>query len=355
MKKARATKNAQGFITESQLIESDLTSNFIHKITLDKKRPKLNTNPTQKHENIWFKKKISNPTSAVREVIAQEFFRLFLPNHPKTRFAVDDAGNNYVISKMVTSFVLLENMDAFELKQHLRDGTYYGLGDIMIMALLMNEVDLKFGNMGVDEHGKIVKIDGDLCFAKLNNLIKGNSEITPQVFNNLPWISSAYATINWLDLVHEGVTNPDPETIDDLMIHNEVFRNEINRTSLKIALTPSKAIRNFISHYTSDENEIKNILNDILIRKDQIQVASNRNTSYQIFSKSTAAKYIQSEHSERLKNFHTTSNHFINPRETHYFRKKLLSCCHLFAKKSDAEASSPLVESKKTHSSKLQR
>src|SRR5580765_875256 len=73
---------------------------------------KINPDMAQrrKFKHTWFFKQVADTTIGLREVVAQEYFRLIIPGQPKTRLVKDKTGSHiYVISKEIPQFTSLHN------------------------------------------------------------------------------------------------------------------------------------------------------------------------------------------------------------------------------------------------------
>lgn len=196
------SKRTSHFDILKELHDSDATGKKSHPVTVRKKTPKDPANLTPRNTKDWYFKvmyapgvptnklnRIENVSVAEREAIAQELFRLFIPNYPKTRIVEGSYNRIYVASEGVPNYQAVERMDANDVRQGLLDGRYRGLGHTAVMALFCNEIDFKLGNL-ILSNGRFVKIDGDWCFATLRENCAAddtNYRITADNIARLPY------------------------------------------------------------------------------------------------------------------------------------------------------------------------
>lgn len=276
-------------------------SHVVGKYVKDKKHP-----GTQ----IWFIKNVKQYTNIVdqreenenaqREVYAQELFRVFMPNHPKTRITCDEKGIMYVASQGIENFKQLDEIN--NLEAGLISGKYQGLGEVMVMSLLMNEVDLKFENMGLDKNKRIVKIDGDWCFAAKNGF-EGNNEISESLIQGLPDPGN-YQAHNWFGYYSSGVVYPKPSELTK-SLDTELFRQEVNSALLKAMLMPDELFVRLASHHM-EPHLVQESANIMIERKKQMQESALRNESFLAFLESDQALTIASNFVGNLIKFNMT-------------------------------------------------
>lgn len=197
---------------------------------------------------IWFCKEMESPAIARLELLSQEFYRLLIPIQPKTSLAINTRLNTYyILSEAIPSFRPLP-------KSHQNSfvkGCYPGLGNILVAAILLHEIDLKNGNVGLNNKNQVVKIDGDWCFVGLKNPNKYAKEpntITAALIKSLPFPSNFY-TYNWLDFVRKEASVPFPSIIDHRLSHAPSFRQEVNQTILKALVMPHHYLKKFVATY----------------------------------------------------------------------------------------------------------
>lgn len=286
-----------------------------HDVGQVKKTPHQGQAPKQTHENLWFKKHEKNPVVAQREVYAQELFRMFIPNHPKTRLALDEQRNTYVLSQGVQGYRSLADLihnqidGTSMLNQCFQDAgdrpfgfnKINGLGDIVVMSLLMNEVDFKLGNMGIDQDMRMVKIDGDWCFAKLNNF-QGKFDITSEMIDQLPY-PGGYEAYNWLDSISEGRRNPNPVLLGAGKMQE--FRQEVNAALLKAVLMPDLYLIVMANHHMKSRHADECYV-EIAARRNQMRQAALANNSFRDFMLTPEAVQIKNEFMQNLDQFNMT-------------------------------------------------
>jgi len=294
----------------------------------------------QKYKNTWYLKRIGevpkkgkvadkeemqeNLNDAAREVVAQEFFRLLIPGHPKTRLVVDDDGVAFVASKQIEGFRALpvevywgddpEEEKKFDReKDHFNEclayGLYIGLGEVMTVSLLMNEIDLKNGNMALDKNNRIIKFDGDWCFAGLLGRIAPR-DISARDLEMLPFLSG-YSPHNWMGAVIQGERFPFPFLEHDLTF-NPRFRAEVNDALLRMLLLPDELIHHFVENYVADAGQQNIIINELMERKNQMYEAALQNHDFVAYMKSDAASGQCDEYIDYLDTFKTTGKHPVS-------------------------------------------
>jgi hypothetical protein len=214
----------------------------------------------------FFIKEIASLGEAQLEVLAQEFFRLIIPHQPETRiieFIEEVPGDPAKTS--ASYFVLSEEARGYRPlpegeSVHFGDGTYTGLGQAVVCAMLLQEIDLKNGNIGLDERGRVIKIDGDWCFAPLQSSEFDSEEhpytITSEGIESLPFPNGFYA-FNWLDAIHEGTFKPESQLMAPELSKAPLFRKEVNEAILMLCLLPDELIEHFVKSYAPTETQEK--------------------------------------------------------------------------------------------------
>lgn len=311
------TKNPPGWerMAETYLIQGIVTSTETqskksHEV---EKTLKQNKDPdsTKVQTDIWFKKQVKTRTNekdqldendvAQREVYAQELFRVFLPHYPKTRLSLDANGKMFVVSKGVKGYKCFSDITKTELANHLESGQYTGLGSILPLVLLANERDFKLGNMGVDTNNRIIKIDGDWCFASKRDNTR-NFDITDAIIDNLP-SPGTYQAYNWLDFYQGGKLNQKPVLTKNMDM--DKLHEEINESLLKILLMPESLLTELATHHMQS-HLVDDCVDIILERKTQIENALLTNESFLNFLKSEKAEKIKKEFIDDLSAFKMT-------------------------------------------------
>lgn len=294
---------------------------------------------SQPYLNIWYLKKISNIKDALKEVIAQEGFRLFEPAQPKTRLVVDDSPRIpewYVASKQVLAFTSLEDIKKrdgeISLKIDLEYGLYRGLGHIVVLAKWFGETDLKFENIGIDQTRCFIKLDGGCCFAASDPNFKSRKYvITARGINKLPLVEDEdYEAHNWLDarvyLVEKTDTGEKTEqkiqasTLfgDDFANHPD-FRREVNEMLLQILIAPQEWLEKFVESCVPDrwqgDRRVIEVTEEcqeqLLDRQQQFQAAAMENESFKAYLKSSAAEALLKKWEHRV--FHPTGKRELVP------------------------------------------
>ncbi|MDR3491848.1 MAG: hypothetical protein P4M12_07405 [Gammaproteobacteria bacterium] len=284
-----------------QRIRSRGVSLFQHKLFRIIKPQKGKHARTRRNNKTWIAKFCDiHLYYAVIEQTAQEFFRLIMPWQPKTRICFHD-GNIYLLSEEIVGFISFDNVLEEEgydvLKKKIFSAREY-LAGIIIIALFLNESDLKNANVGFSREGKIIKIDGEFCFTK--NYDKTSNTITPDDLKSLPKLIS-YSPYNWFDYIRADVNHDDCEFFDENLNQDNEFRNAINKTILKIIILPSQFIKAFIESYDSFEE-----LTDIMIeRREMLTNAALRCDSFIDYLEQSENDYF--EYMEQLKRFKTMS------------------------------------------------
>ena len=312
-------KNLVNF-SDSKPLKGD-KKHFSHEIRLFKK--------IKNQKNWYFKHLGGNINEAFIEMIAQEFFRLILPYHPKTRIAIaKDAGSCYVLSKEIlnfnANFFLFPNNNKFII-----NGQITGLAAAQLLALLVNEIDFKPCNVGVAD-GKVIKIDGGLCFASLNShlnsLLQGkNTRITQTDIEALPALVH-YEASNWLNLIK---WNPKkkraeknlPAKQDFIINQMPNFKHELYQTILRVILLPDELIHFFTQSYTPDGislhykncicNKLTAIANTLIIRKHQLAQAAYQIPAFNDYRFSNAAHEEIVAYLQQLKEFKTIGSSIL--------------------------------------------
>ncbi len=252
---------------------------------------------------------------ATREVIAQELFRLYIPNQPKTRLVVDH--KNVIISvasEEVKNFTTPYNLPNDDMKNGILSGKYTGLGNLCVMALFLNEDDFKPGNVALSNN-QFIKIDGDWCFGnlRLENPNRNDNIITEAVIADLPFVYN-YEAYNWLNHRTAELLYESP-FLDFRMSNHSGFRQEVNEQILKVLLTPPELLKDFFQHYNNPVAEKNNILapalNFLVGRQNQLLKSALDNASFLNYLESNEAKLVVSQFKDALANFKTSEKNFL--------------------------------------------
>ena len=195
----------------------------------------------------WFCKEAETPAVAKLEVLAQEFFRLIIPHQPETRLAINKVSQvHYVLSEEIEGYRKLPRGES----RKFENGTYSGLGQAMVCALFLEEHDLKNGNIGLDAHNRVIKIDGDWSFASTQGIDKAAFSLTEDGIAQLPYPMGIRA-FNWLDYIQETMSYSTSQIVRPALSSNLAFRNEVNQALLKIVSLPDSFINHFVDQHIS--------------------------------------------------------------------------------------------------------
>ena len=277
---------------------------------MKKKRPlglKADAALPEKYKNLWYVKQHDRYEDAISEVIAQEFFRLIIPGQTKTRL-VKHVNSIYVASKGVKFFCSLDAIKLNQAKEGLAHGMYKGLGHVLLVAMLVNEIDLKSAHLLLDINNKLVKIDGDRCFARLEDYPQCRGfdfSITSADIDALPRLQT-YHPYNWLDAVETGDYKLFPNVARGELAVNSKFREEVNQAILRALILPKAIIKEFIRYYYSDErfkSEADTLENEMLSRIDQLRHAAFENASFMTYLHSEQAKIEVDNYLNYAENF----------------------------------------------------
>lgn len=247
--------------------------------------------------------------AAQREVVVQEFFRLIIPHYPVTRYVVDyEKKRVYVLSEEMKDFQGLENLalnDPVKLKQVIEDlksGQIMGLGQTVAIALLLNEIDFKTGNIIIKDD-KLTKFDGDWGLARLRieramkdsgiNLGRedDNHNISQGDFDD-PFYLKSYTPYNWLDVIMEDIETPDSKIqIADLeLTQSEHIKHEFHSATLCTMMMSKDLLNQFVSFYVTDKKLKKEIKEEIRGRLQQMYSAALHNEDFRKYLISETAK-----------------------------------------------------------------
>lgn len=246
-------KTLSRLILGEKLKEEETVGSFHNPVTKAKKKVDVRSlSSTHKWEQLWFLKENEDAVYALAETLAQEFFRLVIPNQPKTRVVKNDitclrrTGLNrkrFVLSQGVPGYRPIDNMNDDAFHHAIRCQLITGLGEVLIMAMMTGENDLRLANLCLNYCNQIIKIDGDHAYEAI-----WHGGITADDFKTLPFIKD-YPTQRWLCLLPlEYVRHANDQCYLELSQH-EGLRREINRATLKVLLLPIPLIRQFINCY----------------------------------------------------------------------------------------------------------
>ena len=307
-------------------IQKKITNNghFSHHVFLAKKFK----NGQQK--SLWFAKDLGGDrTETLAELLAQEISRLILSQQPKTRRLIKITKNKiqyFVLSKEIPHFD--EKFFSTPHNQKLIvNNTITGLAATQILALWLNEIDFKPGNVGVDHDKKaVVKLDGGLSFILLNPnyayLHNRNFEISSVDLEALPNLIS-YEACNWLQHIlwhNKGYAfKKEPTSFDKRLNGNPLFKAELYRTILRIISLPNELIQFFTKNYICNPEDVKKFSNFLIVRKEQLAVAAQKIPAFNDYRQSHQARKEMFEFLHYLKNFKTMEkSNLLNAFEKKY-------------------------------------
>ena len=234
---------------------------------------------------------------AQRELLAQEFFRLIIPHQPETRVAQHAKTQHYfILSEEAQGYRKLPKNEP----NHFEDGTYTGLGQALVCAMFVEEVDLKNGNIGLDYQNRVIKIDGDLSFSSRAPGRVERYHMADGLISALPYPKHFY-TFNWLDYVKKRVCNPASRIVHSTLKVSPQFRQEINQAILKILLLPDHVIEGFVNASVPERR--LEFVSLIQSRRDRLQIIATQNPSFQRYLSTIHAQNDAQDLTEHLVHF----------------------------------------------------
>lgn len=296
-----------------------------------------------KEKSQWYAKYLGERRDeTLAEILTQELMRLILPEQPKTRRIIDVANRKieyYVLSKEIPEFD-----DTFFLKEEnnkfILNNNIIGLAATQVIALWLNEVDFKPGNVGIDPHKKtVVKIDGGMSLVTLNNgynrLHNRNFNITSVDLEALPNLVH-YQACNWLHHIRwhkkdekEYAVIKEPTELDKRINQNPFFKKELYRTILQIISLPDQLIQFFTQCYIANLNDVVRFSNFIIERKKQLELAAEQMFEFKKYRESKQSQQEISDFSKRVATF--------RPQEK-------LNLCSAFKKKHHIDIETTIIE-----------
>jgi hypothetical protein len=252
-------------------------------------------------DKVFYAKEMKSATIARLEVLAQEFFRLIIATQPETWIAYDAfSGTFFVLSEEVKGYKQLPN----DLQNQFTQGMYPGLGQIMISSVFLQEIDLKNGNIGLNQRNHVVKIDGDWCFADIRDASfrKYKKNITPELLSHLPFPKDYYA-FNWLDICNQGIAHQTSRIVEPHLAHSPHFRNEINEALLKIILLTDRYLHCFVEAYIPGGVEADVFIDYLKKRREELKLAALQDASFGSYLISDEAKNTFMHHIIHIKGF----------------------------------------------------
>lgn len=295
-------------------VVNTVKTNSIHP-TIDKvrkKRPRGKLHP--KYDSLWYMKREPKCDQPVHEVIGQELFRLLLPNQPKTRLMLkrDIYGKRdqlYILSKEIPGYRSFGRIKPSELLTNILNEQYTGLGEVLVAALFLREGDLHLGNIGIDENGHVVKIDGGFIF-------NSNKKTMAADIAALPMLSKSYPTnwigINqWKEKLDKSELDPEAVLASEEIRELPAFRREVNQMLLKICLLPNELIRRMIFSYGAEVSDAEEMTAFLLQSKQEIQVAALANADFITYAVSADAETEVKAYFTYLEAFKTIGKHYL--------------------------------------------
>lgn len=258
----------------------------------------------------WYCKQMRDPAAAKEEVLAQEFFRLLIPHQPETLLATDKHGTHYILSESVEGY---HDLPQFE-EVKFSNGTFTGLGQALVGSMFLQEVDLKNGNIGLDNQNRVIKIDGDKCFSAFDVDFKAEPpfKLSPKAIASLP-CPVDFPTFEWLDYVIKWRKSPFTVIVPEDLSESKQFRSEVNQALLKICLLPDQYIDAYTNFYMPSEGG--RYIDLIKSRRDELTQSALQNESFQDYLQTQEAKDAVSSLLEQVKNL-KSGGMFVIPDES---------------------------------------
>lgn len=178
----------------------------------------------------WYAKKMKDPQQATINLLASELYRLVCQHRqPKALITKTDENEWFYLSEdLGTSY------RSAELFPSLNDKL--GLADVLLVALWLNEVDLKCDNLLIDyKTFYVAKIDPECSFYSLFSS-EYRHEITPRMLECLPK-PHCYPTYNWLRYLFQN--NFQTKEFRGSGILPSGFIKDKHATLLKLSLLPN--------------------------------------------------------------------------------------------------------------------
>lgn len=262
----------------------------------------------------WFNKEMESPETARLEVLAQEFFRLIISTQPETRIARHPVfGTYYILSEEVPGYRDLPTHQ----QAQFATGTYTGLGQVMLTAVVVQEIDLKNGNVGLNKRNQVIKIDGDWTFVSIKDprsYAHQPKRITPELLNSLPFPVGFYA-YNWLDIKQQDISYAQSKIVDANLANAPHFRNEMNQAMLKILLLPDSYLRSFVDAYMPYGASADRFYDYLSNRREELKLSAMQNESFRSYLAREAAKNDARDHLIHMKGFVANGTHTIVKRD----------------------------------------
>ncbi|MBA3537431.1 MAG: hypothetical protein H0T84_12630 [Tatlockia sp.] len=282
-------------------------------------------------KKVWFCKEVGSLDSAILEVIAQEFFRLVIPYQPETRLAFDEStGIYYILSEEVKNFNFSES--------NFRKQVKIGLGQTLLVALFLEEDDLKFNNIGLDYLNRVIKIDGGLCFSGKE---QRQYNLSAAAIDQLPFPVDSQPN-HWLDIVKSGKRHAGSFIVSPNLSSSLEFRNDVNLAMLKICLIPDCFIFSFVDFLTDGHSIKEKFIQKLISRRDELTRVALENSSFIVYLNTEIAKQEALKFLDQMISFKSGRTHLFTDFEqkdhiTYEFKIKNRSIFSSYAIKTIAE------------------
>lgn len=282
-------------------------------------------------DKLYFAKLEDNPVIVQREIANQQTILALYPQNVVTKLAKDKDGDTYILSEGKDGFTSLWdiiNRDGrTATADKIKSGEYRGFGNILVLALLTAERDLKYDNIGLaptgekDANGKeifqFIKIDGDWTSSRLrmkeDNYVDYGSRfnITPSLLNALPMLDvNAFMPYNWFDQVGgakvDYLANANPAKLANTFlgkIDKATLLQEINEQLLKCCLMPTECLSAIIHHRAIDSAEADTHLMESLHARFQLLKSACENPEFVAYLISDEAKVQMKKFVDELSAF----------------------------------------------------
>ena len=256
----------------------------------------------------WIVKPVENsPYSLLeveRELLCQNFFRLIIPHQPDTRLCLRKTyfkPEYYILSEEVQGFRPLPAQERASPVY----GDYSGLGQALVVALLLQDRDVKNGNIGINQLRQVIKIDGDCSFSGLTPEKKGSLyRVTADVIESLPdLVFREYWAFNWLDYVQENQYYGHSKLVHPHLSNDPCFRREVNQAILRVVLLTSLVLQKFVDAYVTDGTRQREFLYFLIGRRDELLQAALQSESFCHYVGSQEAKADTAFFSQNVRTF----------------------------------------------------
>jgi hypothetical protein len=250
----------------------------------------------------WVCKTVESESRARYEVLSQEFYRLILNHQPETRIAkTSDGQTYYVLSEEISGF----NPLPFDEQANFVNGVYTGLGEVLLVAVFLHEIDLNLNNIGLNHQNQVLKIDGGWSMASVilpEEYFDKPFDITASLIQDLPFVRD-YSVHNWLDKIELcDELDADSRIVDTHVSQAAHFRAEINQTILSILILPESYIRSFAQLYLLGK-PVEHLVDVFRLRQKELRRAAYADPSFSQYLHTIDAKNWVSCYTNHLKTF----------------------------------------------------